>query len=161
MDYISFFDRLAESNVDYIVVGGLAVNFHGIPRMTYDIDIMIRLEPDNIQALLTILDESGYRPRIAEDLRDLSHYEKRLTWLEDKGSRAFTFWNDRAVIAEIDVVIDSPVPYEELRARAMEVRLEDIVVPTISVPDLIRMKLRTGRRQDLSDVEHLRRLLDE
>ena len=44
LDYKTIFRELNESGVDYLVVGGLAVNFHGIPRMTYDIDLMILLE---------------------------------------------------------------------------------------------------------------------
>ena len=48
LDYKAIFKELNEAGIDYLVVGGLAVNFHGIPRMTYDIDLMILPEPGNI-----------------------------------------------------------------------------------------------------------------
>lgn len=161
MDYLSFFRGLAERKVDYLLVGGLAVNFHGIPRMTYDIDIMILLERKNVNSLIDLLRNWGYRPRVPEDPTHLADEMKRKTWLEEKGMKAFTFWNDEAVIHEIDVVFDSPIPYEELKHRAINVCLQDLDIPTISIQDLIEMKIRSARRQDISDVEHLRRLLEE
>ena len=48
LDYQTIFKKLNQKKIDYLVVGGLAVNFHGIPRMTYDLDLMILLEPNNI-----------------------------------------------------------------------------------------------------------------
>jgi len=44
LDYESFFRGLNDAGVEYVLVGGLAVNFHGVPRMTYDIDIVARPE---------------------------------------------------------------------------------------------------------------------
>ena len=55
LDYEAIFRGLNQNQVEYIVVGGLAVNFHGIPRMTYDIDLMISLEPKNILKLVSKL----------------------------------------------------------------------------------------------------------
>ena len=161
MDYLTFFKGLAEKKVDYLLVGGLAVYFHGIPRMTYDIDIMILLERDNIISLVELLKGWGYRARVAEDPAHLADEGKRKKWSQDKGMRAFTFWCDDAVIHEVDVVFDSPISYEDLTQRAVNVALQGVDVPTISIQDLIDMKMQSERRQDISDVEHLRRLLDQ
>lgn len=49
LDFQRIFHELNELMIDYLVIGGLAVNFYGIPRLTYDIDLMILLEPDNIK----------------------------------------------------------------------------------------------------------------
>jgi len=51
IDYHGIFSGLNRADVYYMVIGGLAVNFHGIPRMTYDVDIMIRLDRDNLKRL--------------------------------------------------------------------------------------------------------------
>jgi hypothetical protein len=40
-DYLAIFKKLNERKIKYIVVGGIAVNLHGIPRMTYDIDLIL------------------------------------------------------------------------------------------------------------------------
>ena len=63
LDYLTIFKELNQLKVDYLVVGGLAVNFHGIPRMTYDIDLMIHLEAQNIFRLVSKLNSWGYRPK--------------------------------------------------------------------------------------------------
>lgn len=67
LDYKNIFKELNELATDYLVVGGLAVNFHGIPRMTYDIDLMINLQPENILKLVTKFTQWGYRPKIPVD----------------------------------------------------------------------------------------------
>jgi len=140
LDYINFFQRLSDNRIDYLLVGGLAVNFHGIPRMTYDIDIMILLEVDNIKKLVDLLKDCGYRPRINEDPINLADENKRNIWIKDKGMKAFTFWADKAAIREIDVVFYSPIPYEDLKQRAVNIKIKDVIVPTISIEDLIKLK---------------------
>jgi len=72
LDYQTFFCELNRQNIDYLVVGGLAVNFHGIPRMTYDIDIMILLESQNIRKLVDTLLDWGYQAKAPVDPSD--HY---------------------------------------------------------------------------------------
>lgn len=67
LDFQAIFKGLHELGVDYLVVGGLAVNFHGVPRMTYDIDLMILLQPENIFKLVAKLTQWSYRPKIPVD----------------------------------------------------------------------------------------------
>jgi predicted nucleotidyltransferase len=63
-------------------------------------------------------------------------------------------------IGEIDILIDTPIPYKELKSSAIKVELQDEKIPTVSIHDLIELKLRAGRKQDLADVEHLRMVLE-
>jgi len=161
LDFQTIFKDLNDLGIDYLVVGGLAVNFHGVPRMTYDIDLMVLLEPKNILKLVTKITEWGYQPKIPIDPRDLADQAKRNSWIFEKGMKAINFYSEILPIGEIDIVIDSPVPYEELRSRAIRVELQDEKVPTVSIHDLIELKLRAGRKQDLADVEHLRMVLEK
>jgi predicted nucleotidyltransferase len=160
LDFQTIFKELNQIGIDYLVVGGLAVNFHGIPRMTYDIDLMILLEPENILKLVSELTLWGYRPKIPIDPRDLADETKRNSWVHEKGMKALNFYSETLPIGEIDIVINSPIPYEELRSRAIRVELQDEKIPTVSIHDLIELKLRAGRKQDLADVEHLRMVLE-
>jgi predicted nucleotidyltransferase len=75
--------------------------------------------------------------------------------------KALNFYSETLPIGEIDIVIDSPIPYQELKSRAIRVELHDERIPTVSIHDLIELKLRAGRKQDLSDVEHLKMILEE
>ncbi len=59
-DFEEFFELLNKHKVQYVVVGGYAVIFHGYPRFTGDIDIFYRAEKQNIKALLDALKEFGF-----------------------------------------------------------------------------------------------------
>jgi len=161
LDFQTIFKELNGLGIDYLVVGGLAVNFHGVPRMTYDIDLMILLEPENVLKLVTKLTQWGYKPKIPIDPRDLADETKRTSWILEKGMKALNFYSETLPIGEIDILIDTPVPYEELKGRAIRVELQDVKIPTVSIHDLIELKLRAGRKQDLADVEHLRMVLEK
>jgi len=159
MTYLQIFKRFNELSLDYLVVGGLAVNFHGIPRMTYDIDIMIRMSEPNIIKLVNQLQEWGYRPRVPVNPLDLARPEQRQQWLETKGMKAFSFYHDQYAIAEIDIVFYSPIPYDDLKRNAVNFDLSGVPIPTVGIEDLIRLKSAAGRKQDLADVENLKKLL--
>jgi len=161
LDFQTIFKELNGLGIDYLVVGGLAVNFHGVPRMTYDIDLMILLEPENILKLVTKLTQWGYKPKIPIDPMDLADETKRTSWILEKGMKALNFYSETLPIGEIDILIDTPVPYEELKGRAIRVELQDVKIPTVSIHDLIELKLRAGRKQDLADAEHLRMVLEK
>ena len=60
-----------------------------------------------------------------------------------------------------DVLIDSPIPYQNLKDHALYFELNDEKVPVVSVRDLIEMKLNTERAQDIADVRHLRSILKD
>jgi len=159
LDYKTIFEELNEENIDYLVVGGLAVNFHGIPRMTYDIDLMIHLDSANILKLVSKFVKWGYQPRVPVNPEDLANEKKRNNWIQNKNMKAFTFYNERQPIGEVDLVMESPIPYDELRARAITIELEGQEIPVVSIQDLIELKLEAGRKQDISDVENLRAIL--
>lgn len=160
LDYKKIFKELNELGVDYLVVGGLAVNFHGVPRMTYDIDLMILLQSENILKLIGKLTQWGYKPKIPIDPRSLADEAKRNSWIQEKGMKALNFYSETLPIGEIDLIIDSPIPYDRLKSRAIEFELQEEKVPTVSIHDLIELKLHSGRKQDLSDVEHLKVVLE-
>ena len=161
LDYQSIFKELNRQNIDYIVVGGLAVNFHGVPRMTYDIDLMILLDSQNIRNTLSVLSGWGYRARAPVDPGDLIDEEKRAAYIREKHMKAFSFYHDTQAIGEIDLVIDTPLPYEEMKMRAVKVNLGGVQIPVVSKKDLIKLKRRSGRKQDLSDVESLEKIWEK
>ena len=159
-DYQTIFRELNKAGIDYLIVGGLAVNLHGIPRMTYDIDVMIRLDSENIIKLVENLRDWGYRPKVPVDPLDLADDIKRDSWIQEKGMKAFNFYSESLPIGEIDLVIESPIPYHELKKRAVIIEIEGEKVPVVSIHDLITLKIKAGRKQDISDVEHLRIILE-
>ncbi len=161
LDYKEIFKELNDLGIDYLVIGGLAVNFHGVPRMTYDIDLMIHLEAENIQKLISKLTQWGYKPKVPVDPMDLADSMKRHVWIYEKGMKAFNFFSEKLPVGEIDIVVESPIPYEALKGRAVIIQLREVRVPVVSIHDLVELKLKSGRKQDLSDVEYLKLIIEK
>ncbi len=161
LDYLGIAKRLDEAAVRYIVVGGVAVNMHGIPRMTYDLDLLVDMEDENLRRLLAILDGWGFRPKIPVDAMDLADAGKRKEWIDGKGMKAFSLVNEKWALSEIDIIVDAPVDYERACAGAVRIVVAGVEIPVISIDDLIRMKEVTGRAQDEADIRYLRQVQDE
>lgn len=161
LDYLSIFKKLNENKIRYIVVGGIAVNLYGIPRMTYDIDLLLDLEDKNLENFLLLLKEWEFRPKVPVDIMDFADREKRRDWIENKNMKAFNLVNPDWAISEIDIVINTPVKYETAQERIRHIILQDVSVPTISIEDLIAMKKSSNREQDKADVESLKKILNE
>jgi len=62
MFYLDFFRELEASKVRYLLVGGLAMNLHGVPRMTMDVDIILAMDEPNLQAFLKAANHLGLHP---------------------------------------------------------------------------------------------------
>jgi hypothetical protein len=114
LDYKKIFKGLNRAGIDYLVVGGLAVNFHGIPRMTYDLDLMLLLESENILKMVAKLTRWGYRPRAPVDPQGLADEATRKFWIVGKGLKAFSFSSPTSPIGEIDLVVEAPIPYDQI-----------------------------------------------
>ncbi|MEK6591163.1 MAG: nucleotidyl transferase AbiEii/AbiGii toxin family protein [Nitrospinota bacterium] len=160
-DYLAIFKKLNERKIKYIVVGGIAVNLHGIPRMTYDIDLILDLEDKNLKRFLNQLKEWGFKPKVPVDIMDFAKRDKRDEWIKNKNMKAFNLVNPKWTISEIDIVIDSPVSYKTAYKGIKNIVLYDVTIPVISIDDLIKMKEITKRQQDKADIRYLRKLKNE
>jgi len=161
LDYKTIFKELNELGIDYLVVGGLAVNLFGVPRLTYDIDLMILLETENIRKLVNKITQWGYKPKIPANPMDFADESKRNTWIHEKGMKAFNFFSGHLPVGEIDIVINSPISYKTLKDRAVVIELQEVRIPVVSIHHLIELKLHAGRKQDLSDVEYLKIIIEK
>jgi len=148
LDVERILGALAEHSVDYVLVGGLAVQTHGHVRTTFDVDVYPRPERDNLRRLADALR--------ALDARTLSPGAEGLAITAAMLPRA-TPWQFETRDGAIDVLHDAPgaPPYDELRARALEIDLGDIRVAVAGRDDLINMKRATARPVDLEDLAAL------
>lgn len=159
-DYLAIFKGLNEAEIDYLVIGGLAVNFYGVPRMTYDVDIVVLPDRENLVKTVRLFGEWGYKPRVPVNPEDLADESVRDRWFKEKNMVAFTFYSESLPIGEIDLVFHLPIPYPELREKAVSMDIQGVKVPVISVHHLIQLKSLTGREQDLADIEYLKMVLE-
>ncbi len=158
MFYLDVFRAFDERGIRYVVVGALAMNLHGAPRMTADLDIVADLGQDNLSLLLETLSEIGYRPRLPVDAKELLSPDVRENWKKTKGLVAFTFIHPKIQYQEVDLLLESPVSFIQADRNKTVVTVESARIPVMSVDHLIVMKRMAGRPQDLDDIGTLERI---
>ena len=158
LDYEALFAALNGAGVRYLVSGGVAVNFHGLPRMTFDVDVIVLFEKDNLERLTVLLESLGYRPRLPVPAIGLADASTREQWRREKGLLAFTFMHPTQPMAEIDIMLDAPAPFDELMHRALVLPFGATTIPLLSLRDLIATKTGSGRMQDICDINALEKL---
>ena len=137
---------LSAGNVDYILIGGLAVAYHGVPRFTEDIDLFVRRDPENIarlkNALRTVFDDESIDEITYDDL--VEYAVVRYGTPDD-------FY--------IDVMdrIGEAFSYEDLDYEVIE--MDSIPIRIATIETLIRLKKGTLREIDRLDVAMLQEKL--
>jgi uncharacterized nucleotidyltransferase DUF6036 len=148
LDAEQIFAALDAHRVDYVVIGGIAVQVHGHVRMTNDVDLIPSPAPRNLQRLADALNELGAQVLNpgSEGLKIDAHMLPRAT-----------LWQIGTPHGDIDVLHEAPgaAPFPQLRDRALVVALGDRSIAIASRDDLIAMKRATARPIDLADVAAL------
>jgi len=147
-DVFAILGALNAAGVDYVVIGGVAVQAYGRRTATKDLDVTVSWEPANLMRLARALDELEARlagvdgDQLGIDVTDPAA-------LAEAGSLGLV-----TNAGDLDVLLepDGAPPYAELRARAQEVEVRGIVVPVSSREDLIAMKVAADRRVDRDDL---------
>ena len=150
---------LNDARVQYLIVGGLAVNAHGYERLTVDVDLVIGLKEENILRALRVLQAAGWQigaPLKAEEFADPA---RRESLRREKNMVVLRLWSDLHRRTPIDIFVREPFDFEGELARAKwEPVAGGIPAPIVSYETLIAMKKDAGRDKDLLDIENLRKL---
>ncbi|MEW6221779.1 MAG: hypothetical protein AB1476_00450 [Candidatus Hadarchaeota archaeon] len=157
MYYEKVLRELNARGILYIVAGGIAVNLHGVPRATSDLDILLYLESSNVGKLVDIMKKLGYKPRAPVSFTDIT-LENLEKWVKEKHMKAFSFINPKVPYEEVDIILDHPLDFERVYKRIEFITAKNVSIPLISLDDLIKLKKHSKRLQDLSDVEALRKV---
>lgn len=147
--------RLATAKVEFVVVGGLAVNAWGVVRGTKDVDVVVSSEIDNLKRVAEVAVAAG------------GHVQQGEALLGSPPSIASALAGGEQVAIEtdfgrLDVIqgLDGVPAYEELRSRATQAEILGVSVAVCSIEDLKTMKRATGRTRDLADLEDLEAATD-
>lgn len=153
---------LTEHRVDFVLCGGLACVLHGSERTTFDIDILVRMDRDNLQRLIGFVSAHRLTPRIPEPVDSLLNPKKRKQWLQEKGALVYSLFGEKGLV-QIDVFLDYPIPFPELASRAVIFEAEGVRIPVSSIPDLLKAKesMDVKRPMDIRDIEFLREKLED
>ena len=134
------FRSFQKHNVKYVIIGGIASTLHGVPRATFDLDILIEATPDNAKRLLNALLDSGLGTA-------------SLTTSEEILAHEITIFKDRV---RIDVQTSTPgVNFQDAWQRRQIMNYHGQEFYVLSKNDLISSKRAAGREVDLEDVRLL------
>lgn len=140
-DFKEFLQALNHSAVEYLLVGGYAVAYHGYPRTTADIDIWIRVAPNNAQRTMEALRSFGFGGSDASEQMFL--IAGRVVRMGVPPLRI-------EILTSI-----SGVDFDSCYGRRINATIDTISVNVISKADLLVNKRTAGRAKDIADVEQL------
>ena len=140
-DFKEFLRLLNSHGVEYLLVGGYVVGYHGYPRTTNDLDVWVAVCPENAEKLVTVFQEFGF----------------------SKGSvDSAAFLDEKRVIRMgvppvcIDVITTvSGLEFTACQALHVVVDIDVSCVNLLRLEDVNTNMLASGRPQDLNDIEHL------
>lgn len=143
-DFQDLIACLAEHRVEFVIVGGYALAFHGVARYTEDIDVFFTRKRENVLRLQLALKEFGVT---------LSDNEaKELT----QPDRFLTFGSSPRAVDLLNKI--TGIEFDEIYVRSDSVTLGGIDVKILGLEDLVRTKRAVRRPKDLQDLEALRKL---
>lgn len=158
MFYFEVMEQLSRRQVEYLVVGGLSVNLHGVPRVTQDIDLIISMERSNVLKAVSAMHDLGFAPRLPVPPEDLADVEKVKDWVENKNLKAFSFYHKNEPFRVVDIVLVHPLNFQDAYNKRTIKKVKEVDISLVSLEDLITMKEFSARDQDLSDVEMLKKV---
>jgi len=159
MIYLDLFRTLHEHQVRYLLVGGLAMNLHGVPRMTMDVDLVLVMDDANLDRFIACAESLNLAPTAPVALKALKDPVQRQNWQEQTHMIAFGLQNREARIPTmVDVLIAPAIDIDQAFSRAVIRDLDGLPVTLAGIDDMIALKQGTGRLQDESDIEHLERI---
>ena len=140
-DFKEFLRLLNETGVEYLLIGGYAVGYHGYPRTTADMDIWVANTPGNAAKVVSVFHQFGMND--SSLTVDLFQQPNKVIRMGVAPMRI-------EVLTEID-----GVTFSECYAARESVEIDGQLVQLISLPHLRKNKRASGRHKDLDDLEHL------
>ena len=140
---------LKKEKINYMIVGGYAVNFHGYSRNTVDIDLIIKFTLANLKKIEKLLQQMGMVSRLPIDAASV--YNFRDEYIKNRNLIAWNFYNENDPTDQIDILINHDVS----DFKSEKFRVGQLELKVISKEDLIRMKKKAGRDKDLLDIKEL------
>jgi len=156
--FLRVIESLNRHGVRYVIVGGFAAVMHGHNRATRDLDIVVDLSPDGARKAIEALVALGMQPRAPVDPYQFADAAERRRWVAEKGAVVFTMIDPTSPTFAVDLFVESPLEWEAFHARAATLSAGGQSFRVCAIDDLIELKTRAGRPQDLMDVQALREI---
>jgi hypothetical protein len=141
-DFIDFVKLCNKYEVEYLVIGGYAVSIHGYPRSTKDFDVCIKISEENASKMVQVIKAFGFG-------------ELKLTKGDFLKKNFITQLGHEPV--RIDILNDlDGVPFEQAWLNKRIMNFEGSTINFIGYSELLKVKQKAGRPQDLADISKLK-----
>lgn len=155
--YIEILKSLNQSKVEYVLIGGLAVSYHGYSRYTGDMDLWINPDGENIERLYDSLLEIGYPEDIVNQIRK----ERQI---DDPTPIKLNDDNNRLKVDLMTDTFQREFSWQECYNQSNKIELDEVIIPVIHINQLIWMKENSSRIgdsfKDLVDAQELRKIVN-
>ncbi len=139
--YIEILQALGKANVRYVLVGGLAVSYHGYARYTGDMDLWVEPESENVDRLYSALVDIGYPKEMVDKIRKERDIDNPTPIkLNDD--------DNRLKIDLMTYIFYTELSWQDCYNGAEVMDLEQLNIPVVNIDHLIEMKENTRRIDD-------------
>lgn len=138
--------KLIGAGVNFIIIGGYSVIFHGYKRTTGDIDIWLKPENENKLKLLPVLKDLGFEDSELNEVAALD-FTKHMVFSIGEPPEKMDF------LSHINLV-----NYDDADKQKVLAEIEGILIPFLHLNDLVLSKMNTGRQKDKADIEMLQQI---
>jgi len=143
---------LTRHHVKYILVGGYAVALHGAVRGTVDIDFVIALNQRSYRQTEKALNSIGLKSRLPISADEVFNFREE--YIKNRNLIAWSFNNPDNPLEIVDIVITE----DANQIKSVIKTFSGIKIKIAAIDDLIKMKKKSGRKQDIEDINALKKL---
>lgn len=159
LDINAILEELVRGGVEFLVIGGVAVGYHGHVRATKDVDVVPAPDPANLARLARTLERLDAEIEGAEEFEN----EELPDPLDPEALALGGNWVLRTRLGRLDVMqwIGDQALWEALSPTATDDEIAGLPIKMVSYEDLVELKEQAGRPEDLIDLQRLRQAREE
>lgn len=149
MFIVELCQSLEKAKLDYAIVGGFAVALHGAVRGTFDVDLVICLKEDDFILAEKVMGKLGLKCRLPVTAKEV--FQFREEYIKNRNLIAWSFSDPQDPTRLVDILVTEDLS----KMKSVKMKVQGKALKIISKKDLIKMKKKAGRPQDLEDVRAL------
>jgi hypothetical protein len=159
LDIRGILAELTREDVKFLIIGGVAVGFHGYVRATKVVDIVPAPDPQNLERLAQVLRGLDAQVEGAEDFEN----EELPDPLDPEALGLGGNWVLHTRLGRFDIMqwIGEDELWGKLSPSAIEAEIDGLAIKVVSYEDLIALKTMANRPEDLTDLQRLRQARGE
>ncbi len=159
LDIQAILEELVQGGVEFLLIGGVAVGYHGHVRATKDVDVVPASDPANLERLATVLKRLDAEVEGADEFGS----DELPSPLDPEALAMGGNWVLQTRLGRLDIMqwIGDQALWDKLSSAAIDDEIGGLPVKMVSYGDLVALKEQAGRPEDLADLEHLRQARGE